>query len=214
MIPVVGFGAGGHGKVVIEILRAMREYEVVGLLERKPELRGTRVLGVEVLGDDDLMAQLKQRGVNHAFIGLGTIGDTRLRRQLYEKVSGFGFLIVRAIHPTAVIAESANIGVGPTIMAGAIVNADASIGSNVIINTGAIVEHDCMIGDHSHIATGARLAGAVEIGAGSHIGLGAMIRQGIRVGEGALVGAGAVVVKDVPAWTTVIGVPAKIFGAD
>jgi sugar O-acyltransferase (sialic acid O-acetyltransferase NeuD family) len=210
MIPVVGFGAGGHAKVVIEILRSMQDYEIVGLLETQQRLWGTKVLGVEVLGDDALMGELKARGINHAFIGVGTVGDAQPRRQLYEKVSGFGFQIVPAIHAAATVSSSARIGDGPTIMAGAIVNADAVIGNNVIVNTGAIVEHDCVIGDHVHIATGARLAGGVHVGPGSHIGIGAVVRQEIRIGEVAIVGAGAVVVKDVPDFKTVIGVPATV----
>ena len=208
MIPVVGFGAGGHAKVVIEILRSMRGYEIVVLLDTRIE-RGANVLGVEVLGDDSLMAELKGRGIEHAFIGVGTVGDAQPRRQLYEKVVDFGFQIVPAIHAAAIVSSSAQIGIGPTIMAGAIVNADVVIGHNVIVNTGAIVEHDCVIGDHTHIATGARLAGGVHVGPGSHIGIGAIVRQEIKIGEGAIVGAGAVVVRDVPAGKTVIGVPAR-----
>ena len=214
MIPVVGFGAGGHAKVVIEILRSRGEYEIVGLLDARRELWSTQVLGVEVLGDDSLMAELKQRGIDHAFIGVGTVGEAQPRRQLYEKVIGFGFEVVAAIHAAAVVSTSAKIGAGPTIMAGAIVNAQAVIGNNVIVNTGAIVEHDCVIGDHTHIATGARLAGGVHVGPGSHIGIGAVVRQEIRIGEGAIVGAGAVVVRDVPDFKTVIGVPARILTAD
>jgi len=214
MIPVIGFGAGGHAKVVIDILRSMQGYQIVGLLEMQEALWRTSVLGVEVLGDDSLMAELKERGIEQAFIGVGTVGDAEPRRQLYEKVSGFGFQIVPAVHAAAIISVSAQIGAGPTIMAGAIVNADAVIGDNVIVNTGAIVEHDCVIGDHTHIATGARLAGGVQVGAGSHIGIGAVVRQEIKIGEGAIVGAGAVVVKDVPNFKTVIGVPARILDAD
>jgi len=212
MIPVVGFGAGGHAKVVIEILRSLGEYEIVALLETRSDLWGTKVLEVEVLGDDSLMGELKSRGVNHAFIGLGTVSDAHPRQRLYEKVSQFGFQIVAAIHPAAVISPSAQIGNGPTIMAGAVVNANAMLGENVIVNTGAIVEHDCVVGDHSHIATGACLAGAVQVGRGSHIGLGAVVRQEIIIGSEVIVGAGAVVVRDVPDGQTVVGVPARVRG--
>jgi acetyltransferase EpsM len=50
----------------------------------------------------------------------------------------------------------------------------------------------------------------VRIGAGSHVGAGAVVRQSIDVGESAVIGAGAVVVKDVPAYAVVAGVPARI----
>lgn len=42
------------------------------------------------------------------------------------------------------------------------------------------------------------------------IGAGATIRKGVRVGRGAVVGAGAVVIKDVPPYAIVAGVPARL----
>ena len=209
MIRVVGLGAGGHAKVVIEILWLMGGYELVELLDPNQELWGTEILGVPVLGDDNRLPELYDQGVRHAFIGLGTVGDTRPRRRLYEKARRQGFQIVQAIHPRSVIAPSVEIGHGPTIMAGAVINAATRLGDNVIVNTGAIVEHDCVIGDHVHIATGAQLASTVQVGIGAHIGAGATVRQCITIGEGAIVGAGAVVVKDVPPHTVVVGVPAR-----
>lgn len=206
---VVGVGAGGHAKVVIEILKQLRDCEIVGLVDRRPELWQTELLGIKVLGDDRLLPELKGRGIDHAFIGIGTIGDTTARRELYRKVVDCGFQIASAVHPAACVSPSANLGSGATVMAGAIINAAARLGTNVIVNTGAIVEHDCVIGDHVHIATGARLSGGVIVDEGAHIGLGAIIRQQIRVGRDAVVGAGAVVVKDVAPGTTVVGVPAK-----
>lgn len=50
----------------------------------------------------------------------------------------------------------------------------------------------------------------VEIGKGAWIGTGAIIFPGVKVGELAIVGAGAVVLKDVPAKTVVVGIPAKV----
>ena len=209
MVPVVGLGAGGHAKVVIEILRVCGEYEVVGLLDPQEDLWGTEVLGVSVRGDDSMLRGLYTDGVRHAFIGLGGLGCTAARRRLYGTAQQEMFEVVAAIHPDAVVSRSARIGHGPTVMAGAVVNADATLGANVIINTGAIVEHDCVIEDHVHIATGARLAGNVRVGEGAHVGLGASVRQSISVGAGAVIGAGAVVVKDVQPNTVVAGVPAR-----
>ena len=210
MVPVIGLGAGGHARVVIKILRLMGTYELVGLLDPKPELWDTQVLGAPVLGDDGILADLYRQGVYHAFIGLGGTGDNRPRKQLYERALREAFQPVQAIHSKAVVSASAQIGKGLTVMAGAVINAAAIVGDNVIINTGAIVEHDCIVGDHAHIATGARLASTVRVGQGAHIGAGATVRQSITIGEGAIVGAGAVVVKDVDPWTVVVGVPARV----
>lgn len=206
---VVGLGAGGHAKVVIEILELMGEHELVGLLDPRRDLWNTRVHGINVLGDDDLLPELHSQGVRAAFVGIGSVKDTRPRLQLYNKARYLGFLLVKAIHPQAVVSSSALIGDGPTIMAGAVVNASAKLGDNVIVNTGAIVEHDCIIGHHAHIATGAKLAATVNVGEGAHIGAGATVRQSINIGLRAIVGAGSVVVDDVIAESLVVGVPAR-----
>ena len=208
-VKVVGLGAGGHAKVVIEILRSHRSYEVIGLLDPKPELQGKSVLDVPVLGDDDLLPALKSDGICHFFVGLGSIGDTGPRQRLFELGLQHGMKPVDAVHPQAVISPSAVLGEGVTVMAGAVINACANLGVNVIVNTGAVVEHDCVIGDHVHIATGAQLASTVQVGTGAHIGAGATVRQCISIGEGAIVGAGAVIVKDVPPHAVVVGVPAR-----
>lgn len=209
MTPVIGLGAGGHAKVVIEILRLAGSYEIVGLLDIAPARWETEVSGVKILGGDELLLEIYERGISAAFIGLGTVGDGSGRRRLFEKAREQGFEVVRAIHPRAVVSQSAEIGHGPTIMAGAIINAEAQLGDNVIVNTGAIIEHECVVGNHAHIATGARLAGAVRVDDGAHIGIGASVRQGIHIGQGAIVGAGAVVIRDVPDGVIVVGVPAK-----
>jgi UDP-perosamine 4-acetyltransferase len=208
-IQVIGLGAGGHAKVVIEILRTGDEsYQLAGLLDPKPELQGKDVLGVPVLGSDDFLPVLKRNGIDHFFVGLGSIGDTRPRQRLFELARQYELKPIDAIHPQAIVSPSVDVGKGVTIMAGAVVNSCTRLGVNVIINTGAIVEHDCVLGNHVHIATGARLASTIQVDSGAHIGAGATIKQGVTIGERAIVGAGAVVVRDVAPHTVVIGVPA------
>ena len=78
-VRVIGLGAGGHAKVVLETLAAMGGFDVVGLLDPRRELWQTEVLGVPVLGDDDLLGSHYDSGVRHAFIGLGSGADMRAR---------------------------------------------------------------------------------------------------------------------------------------
>jgi sugar O-acyltransferase (sialic acid O-acetyltransferase NeuD family) len=210
VITVVGMGAGGHAKVVIEILRLVGQYEVVQLLDIKRELWGSTVLEVPVSGDESLLPSLAACGIRHVFIGVGTVGDTGPRKRLYALASSLGFTVVDAIHPAALVSSTARYGRGVTIMGGAVINPCACLGNNVIVNTGAIIEHDCWIGDHVHVATGARMSSTVHVGEGSHIGVGASIRQCIRIGSNCIVGAGSVVVSDVPDGVVVVGVPARI----
>ncbi len=206
----VGLGAGGHARVVLDILSYDDNCEVVGLLDPDPDLWGKDVLGVPILGDDSLLPKLHNDGVCHAFLGLGHVADSQSRRALYEKLLAQGFEPLSAIHPASVVAESASLKRGVTLMAGALIGPCACLGENVIVNTGAIIEHDCRIEAHAHVAPGARLAGNVRVARGALVGIGATVVQGTSIGEEAVVGAGAVVLKDVPNGVVVAGVPAKI----
>ena len=207
---VIGLGAGGHAKVVIEIIQQYNQYKLVGLLDPKPELKGKSLLGVPILGDDEQLPLIKAQGVEHFFVGLGSTSNLAPRRRLYEFARSLGMKPVTAIHPSAIISPSVLLGEGATVMAGAIINAGVRVGENVIVNSGAIVEHDCVIGHHVHIATGSRLAGAVHVSDNTHIGIGSVIRQLIKIGKSSVIGAGAVVVKDVPNGQIVIGNPARL----
>ena len=209
MIRTIGVGAGGHAKVVIEILRLSGKFEITCLLSADARLVNSKVLGIPVTGDDSLLPELFGKGHRYAFIGLGSSGDMHPRRNLYDRVIQAGFQVVAAIHPNAVISPSAVFGPGVTVMAGAVINSSAVVGENVIVNTGAIVEHDCQIGRHVHLATGCRLAGNITVGDNVHIGAGACIKQGVSIGRGSIVGAGAVVLRDVREGVVMVGVPAR-----
>jgi UDP-perosamine 4-acetyltransferase len=206
---VIGVGAGGHAKVLIDALRACGR-DVHGLVDASPLLVGRFVLGVRVMGHDDELPALWERGIRQAFIGVGTVKSTTLRSRLWQQLHDLKFEVIDVIHPTAVISPDATVGRGVTALARVVINPDAVLGDNVLVNTAAIVEHDCRIGDHVHLATGCVLAGGVIVEPGAFVGAGAVIKPGVRIGANSVVGAGEVVVRDVPANVVVSGVPARI----
>lgn len=209
---VVGIGAGGHARVVIDAILQRGDVEIIGLLDPQPHLHGRTVSGISVLGGDNLLPLLRERGVSACFIGVGGKGDNRPRRAVFERVVGLGFEVIAIVHPRATVAGSARLGQGTVVMAGAVINPWAEIGSNVIVNTGAIVEHDCRVEDHVHVAPGAVIGGHAWVGEGAHLGLRCAVLQGCRVGRWTLVGAGAVVHRDLPDGVKAVGVPARILG--
>lgn len=209
MIPVVGIGAGGHARVLIEILRLTGEFEPVFLLDNDPGLEGKEVMGIRVMGDDSRLSQLRGEGIRHFFVGVGTVRDGSPRQRLYELAHSCGLQGIRIQHPSAIVSTSAVIGDGCCLMPGCVIGTGVMLGNNVIVNSGAVIDHDCIVEDHAHIATGACLASTVRVGMCAHVGVGASIRQCVNIGEFAVVGAGAAVIRDVAAHDVVTGVPAK-----
>ncbi len=197
MIPVILLGAGGHAKVVLEIL-LMNGIAVQGVI--CPQLAAaqqTHWRGIAVLGADEVLDNLSPDAVLLAN-GLGMLPNQLRRMHLFLKMKSAGFHFVQVLHPTAVISDTAQLGEGVHVFAGAVIQADSVVADNVIVNTRAVVEHDAVIGAHSHIAPGAVICGHAQVGCEVFVGAGATVIQSISIGNQAVIGAGAVVVRHMP----------------
>jgi UDP-perosamine 4-acetyltransferase len=203
---VVIVGAGGHGKVVLEILRAAGQHKPVGFLDADPSLAGSTVAGLTVLGYLNALPKIRSKAKG----AIVAIGDNRVRVGYARKLHEAGFELINAVHPSAVISPSAIIGQNVVIAANAVIGTAAKVGDSAIINTSAVVDHECEIGEAAHICPAVALAGRVRIGEGAFVGIGSRVIPCTCVGAHATVGAGAVIIKDVPANATVVGVPGRV----
>lgn len=196
-------GAGGQGKVVLDILK-LNGYEVIGFIDDDNKKIGQKINDIKVIGNtSDLM---KNRFSENVVVALG---DNSARKKTFELCTKSGFNMINAIHPSSVICDNVILGKGVVIMAGAVINTNAKIGNNIIINTRSSIDHDCVLENHCQVQPGATLAGTVTVKESATVGSGATIIPNKIIGKNSVVGAGAVVVKDVIDNITVIGVPAK-----
>ena len=210
-IKVVGIGAGGHAKILVELLEQSEKYELAGFTDAQQERWGTEFMGYPVLGGDEVLPELHAKGIRAAFIGVGAVSGagTRLRQKLFLQAVDLGFEMPTLIDRRAAVSPSASIGAGSIVMAGAVLSADVRVGDNVVVYSGTLIEHDSVIENHVHMSPGVHLAGGVHIGEGTFIGIGASIIHGIRVGTWTTIGAGTVVLKDLPDNVVAVGVPAR-----
>jgi sugar O-acyltransferase (sialic acid O-acetyltransferase NeuD family) len=203
---LVVFGAGGHAKVVIDIIERQGTYEIAGLLDDDLKHKGELFFGYPVLGTRVELPALFSAQLCHAIV---TIGDNASRAAVAAYLDQHGWRFASAIHPRASIGRGVKIGPGSVVMAGCVVNADAYLGGQVIINTGATVDHDCRIEDAVHIAPGCHLCGGVSVGQGSLLGAGTTVTPGVKIGCKVIVGAGSTVIRDVADEARVSGSPAR-----
>jgi sugar O-acyltransferase (sialic acid O-acetyltransferase NeuD family) len=199
-------GAGGHGQVVADILEAQRvagdDVHVIGFVDDDPELLGRHRLGRPILGSLADITRLGHDGVVLA------VGDNSRRACLDEDMRRAGQRFVIAKHPSALLASDTSVGDGSMICARVVVGCCSRVGRGVILNTACTVDHHARLDDFVHVAPGVHIGGDVSIGSRSMLGIGAIVLPGVSIGCDAIVGAGAVVTRDVPAGTTVVGVPA------
>jgi sugar O-acyltransferase (sialic acid O-acetyltransferase NeuD family) len=210
--PIVIVGAGGHGREILGIVRAVNEaagarWHPIGFVDEKPSADNReRVgrLGVPLLGPVEWLAEVDPE----TFVVLG-VGYPELRRELHDRVMPFGLRSASLVHPAATMGPDAAAGDGLVAFAGARVTTNVTLGQHVHLNQNATVGHDCVLGDFVSVNPLAAVSGGCRLHDGVMVGTNATVLQDLSVGTAAVVGAGACVVRDVPAGAVVKGVPAR-----
>lgn len=188
------YGASGHAKVIINIIRNNNGV-IRQVLDDNESL--DNILGYEIC---------KPRNKPYSNV-IVAIGNNSTRKSVVDRLIATSYTSI--IHNSAVLDPNTNLGLGTVIMAGVVINSSVSIGNHCIINTSAIIEHDIFIDDFVHVSPGAILTGGVKVGQCSHIGAGAIILPNIKIGNNVTIGAGAVVTKNVKNNMVMVGNPAR-----
>lgn len=200
-------GAGGHARVVYDILRHDQNVDVEAFVDNARRGSDEDIMGIQVTGDHSVLPELATDGVDSFVVA---VGDNDIRRSHFEKLLDLGLAPINAVHPSAEITPTADLGTGTVVASSADISTNARIGDNVVLNTDALVEHETTVGDHAHVGPGSKVAGRVEIGDGAFVGIGSTVKEYVTIGERSVVGAGSVVVDDVPPDTVVAGTPAEV----
>ena len=209
ILNIIIFGAGGHAKVIVDLIESSNKYNLVGIIDESLK-KGESFCSYPVLGCDQSLHDIIND--NKIYGGIVALGDNYLRRQVVNRILSVMplFNFVNIIHPSSIISKSVQMGLGNVIMPGVVINTDSVIGNHTIINTVVSIDHDSYIGNFAGLGPRVTLAGSVSIGEQGFLGVGASVAPNCTVGSFSTIGAGAVVLDDVPDHVCCYGIPAKI----
>jgi len=195
-------GASGHGKVIADLAEELG-YEVSFYDDAYPSRKHIEHWLIKGSSADLIT-------LNNGIDVVIAIGDNEIRAKKIRLLQQGSLNLVSLIHPTAVVSQYAQVGLGCVVFANAVINAFATVGLGCIINTGSVIEHDCQLGNFVHVCPNTTLAGGVKIGTKSWVGIGSQVKQFVDIGKNTMVGAGSTVLQSLPDNVTAFGSPCII----
>ena len=211
---VLIMGTGAQAKYIADIFGDKSDFKIIGFVkdndDKDPDwichYRASLYENFDSIGQHIIQTRTCK------FIVANSCNNRK--EKIVNKLWKYDIEFENAVHPSAIISSSAEIGTNLIINANAIIQPFAKIGSGVMIHSGVIIEHNCLVEDYVNLSPGARLAGWVTVKKGAYVYTGASIIPRITIGKNSIVGAGSVVLEDVADNVTVAGVPARTIGGD
>lgn len=208
MKKIIIIGAGGVGREVALIINQINKFKptwnIIGFLDDNPDCLGKTLNGHKIIGNVDLLNNMSK----DIYIVVA-ISNYRVKKEIVSKLEG-KFKFATLIHPRVSVHDFMTVGDGTIIYEGAILTTDIKIGEHVIISPKCGIGHDSIIKDYVSLLWNVNISGGDIIEEGVLMGSCSTVIQNLKIGKGAIIGAGSVVVKDIPAYSTAVGVPARV----
>ena len=200
-------GAGGFGREVVHwATDAWPEHtgRIAGFLSADSDVLAGRESRLPIVGDPESFTPLPGDGL------LLAIGIPAIRRRVAEGLLARGAAFLTLVHPTAVMAPTAMIGIGSIVCPHAVVSDAARLGRFTLVNYHASLAHDAATGDFAVLSPYATLGGNATVADDAFLGLHASVGPRITVGPRSKVAANSAALADVPPDSLAYGVPARI----
>jgi len=203
--PIVLLAASGLARAVAAAVEAVGTQRIVGVLDDNPEVHGSALAGVSIVGSISDAAKIS--GVQFVVCAGGGAARISIVRRLTRLGIGDD-RFASILHPSAQIPSSCRIGRGSIALGNVVLTADVTVGSHVVLMPQVVLTHDDDVADFATICAGAVLGGNVSVGSAAYVGMSASVRQGVHVGIGSTLGMGSVLLTDLPDGQVWVGVPA------
>lgn len=202
---------GASAPQVVKLVDAINEagtdsFDIIGFLDDDPAKIDRELMGYPILGPTTI---LKDK-YKDCWVINNVATDMPTRQRVSQKLRELGVsLFPKLVHP-GIDLSYVEVGQGTIIQDGATIGPLAKIGEHCVTSLQVSISHESTIGDYVFLASGTVINGEVEVKTGASLSAGSIILPELTVGEWSVVGAGSVVTKDVPPYSTVYGVPARV----
>ncbi len=157
-------GAGQYGCVARETAEAINCYDRISFIDNNSALAIGKTDGLDAFLDD----------YANVFVA---IGNSQVRLQFLDQLSGLGYQLVTLIHPRAYVSPSAKIGQGSIVEPNAVIHSNVSIGIGCLISAGVVINHNAVVEDGCHIDCNATVPARSIVLAGTKVECGQVYKS-------------------------------------
>ncbi|WP_172822197.1 acetyltransferase [Magnetospirillum moscoviense] len=193
--------------VLVDINQAGGSWAPRGILDDNPDLAGTTIAGLPVLGPLERVAEHPDARFVFA---IGSHSTRLARHSILCRLDLPDDRYATLIHPGAKVYASASIGAGSIIHFGAVIANGVRLGRWVIVLWNSVIGADSRVGDGALITSQVTTNSGVRIGSYSFIGSASAIAEAVTIGPGAMVGMRSLVLRNVASGTFQFGDPPRI----
>lgn len=130
------------------------------------------------------------------------IANIQVRKEIIVYLESKKAQFINLIHPTAIIAKTAEMGVGNIIDPYCIIGPNVKIGNYNIFTSQTIISHDSIVGNNNFLPT-SLFAGDTKLGDNNSLGIRCTSIPSIKIGNNTVIKAGMLIDKDVSDGETV-----------
>ncbi len=195
-ILLIGGGAGG-GAITLETLSRIQHQRAVGILDNNAALHGKTIMGVPVIGNNNLAAELWQKKDFDAAIICVTASIID-RVTIFNNLRDQGICFANVIDPTSVVKSYVSMGEGNLIMGNAYLAPFCVLGDNNFLASHACIEHHTKVGNHCTFGPRFTTSGAVTIGNQVKFGMGVLVEPYLTIEDSCLIPSGCVLTQNLP----------------
>jgi sugar O-acyltransferase (sialic acid O-acetyltransferase NeuD family) len=204
---VVIVGAGGFGREVFRWARdawADQASCIAGFLSDDLSRLDGFSLGVGILS---AVGDYRPKPGEYLLLAIGVPYS---RRRVADQLQHHHARFLTLVHPTAIVADSCDIGAGSIVCPFAVVSDSARLGRFVLINYYASVGHDAAVGDYAVLSPYATLGGYAHVADEAFLGMHASVGPGRVVGARSKISANSSLLSNAPPDSLVYGVPGHV----